>query len=152
MQRKYEISQSHITALSDSSDRQAIILDDMFDEQNLQQLLIEIQKITDSTDCTTPILTPAKIGILNSNLSLLRGDLTCWVTSDLCSSLSMTTMKALIQSMIKIFKCFQEELSLVPDYSVQFASYVSTTVITVSTAIISSLSVMLDISCIMMYT
>ena len=68
----------------------------------------------------------AKFGSSNALSTTFRGDRTCWVTVDLCKELKLDAMKALVQRLIKGTKNLVAELDLLPDYSMQFAVYVST--------------------------
>jgi hypothetical protein len=119
-----EISHDDVFALSDCSKFQLIVKDAVFDSEFLDQLLSSTKTIS----ATAGILTPSKIGTKGTTLvgsDALRGDLTCWITPDLCRDLSLPAMKTFVQSMMKMLKPFQQELGLVADYSVQFALYVS---------------------------
>jgi hypothetical protein len=119
-----EISQDDVFALSDCSKFQLIVKDTAFDSEYLDQLL----SATKTISTTAGILTPSKIGTKGTTLvgsDALRGDLTCWITPDLCRDLSLPAMKTFVQSMMKLMKPFHQELGLLADYSVQFALYVS---------------------------
>lgn len=119
-----EISHDDVLALSDSSKFQLIVMDAVFDSKYLTQLLSATRAIS----VKAGILTQSKIGTKGATLvgsEALRGDLTCWITPDLCRDLSLSAMKTFVQSMMKLLKPFHEELGLVADYSVQFALYVS---------------------------
>lgn len=119
-----EISHDDILALSDCSKFQLIVKDAAFDSEYLDQLLSATKAIT----AESGILTQSKMGMKGSALvgsDALRGDLTCWITPDLCRDLSIPVMKSFVQTMMKMLKPFHQELGLVADYSVQFALYVS---------------------------
>lgn len=119
-----QISHEDVFALSDCSKFQLIIKDAVFDNEYLSQLL----SATKTISAEEGILTQSKIGTKGTTLlgsEALRGDLTCWITPDLCRDLSLSAMKSFVQSMMKLLKPFQQELGLVADYSVQFALYVS---------------------------
>ena len=145
-----EITAEDVQALSDTSSIQLIVKDGVFDASSLEALLKDMDTIANGGRSgkgggggVGGILTPAKMGINTSNStngrdigemetksavlgSVLRGDLSCWVTPELCRDQSLPGMKSYVQAMIKVLKPFHQELGLVADYSVQCALYVST--------------------------
>lgn len=115
------ITPEDILALGDASDCKFIVKDDVFDEIFLVALLDDVKKIS----CKDNLLSTAKMGSKNSLVDshILRGDQICWVTPDLCKELGLSAMKLFVQTMIKLIKPFQQDLGLMPDYSLQYALY-----------------------------
>jgi hypothetical protein len=100
------------------------VKDGIFDTSSINSLLVDMNAISDGGS----VLSPAKMGTKGSTVvgsESLRGDLTCWITPELCKDLSLPAMKSFVQAMIKVLKPYQKELGLVADYSVQCALYVS---------------------------
>lgn len=102
----------------------AIVIDKYLDRDFLCEVLKDAQMIQQREPSRLQV---AKFGSSKSLSTTLRGDRTCWVTVDLCKELKLDGMKALVQRLIKGTKDVAAELDLLPDYSMQFAVYVSTT-------------------------
>ncbi len=99
----------------------------MVDKYLDQTFLSSVVKDAQAIQLAEPSrLQAAKFGSGNALSTALRGDRTCWVTVDLCKELKLDAMKALVQRLIKGTKDLVAELDLLPDYSMQFAVYVST--------------------------
>jgi SM-20-related protein len=115
------ITPEDLLTLGDTSDSKIIVKDDIFDESTLIALLNDVQKINAKDN----LLSTAKMGSKNSLVDshILRGDEICWVTPDLCKELGLSAMKLFVQTMIKMMKPFQQDLGLMPDYSLQYALY-----------------------------
>ena len=119
-----DISDDDVLALSDESLYQVVVKDLAFDEYSLKALNNDADVIARKKD----LLTASKIGSKDQELlqsDSLRGDLTCWITPDLCKALSLNAMTCYVTHMMKKLKPFQKKLGLAEDYSVQFALYVS---------------------------
>jgi SM-20-related protein len=115
------ITPEDILALGDTSNSKIVVKDDVFDETSLVALLDDVKKISSKDN----LLSTAKMGSKNSLVDshILRGDEICWVTPDLCKELGLSAMKLFVQTMIKMIKPFQQDLGLMPDYSLQYALY-----------------------------
>lgn len=119
-----DISDDNVLALSDESLYQVVVKDLVFDEATLKALKNDTDIIVRKKD----LLTASKMGSKDQDLlqsNSLRGDLTCWITPDLCKDLSLSAMTCYVKLMMKTLKPFQKKLGLAADYSVQFALYVS---------------------------
>ena len=118
------ISSAEVLSLSDESNLQLIVKDAIFEDHFVDALLRDAEIISLSED----ILKQSRMGSKKNSLvglDALRGDLTCWITPDLCKDLSLPAMKSFVQIMIKLLKPYQSSLGLLPDYSIQYALYVS---------------------------
>ena len=100
----------------------AVAVDGHFDPTFLSSLLDDARTLV-ATEPTR--LHAAKFGNDKHVSTALRGDRTCWVTVDLCTELRLNAMKTLVQKLIKGTKNLVADLELIPDYSLQFAIYVS---------------------------
>ena len=100
----------------------AVAVDGHFDPTFLSSLLDDARTLV-ATEPTR--LQAAKFGNDKHVSTALRGDRTCWVTVDLCTELRLNAMKTLVQKLIKGTKNLVADLELIPDYSLQFAIYVS---------------------------
>ena len=119
-----DFSDDDVHALSDESPFQVVVKDLVFNELSLEALYADAKII----DSKKGLLTASKMGNKDQNLlqsETLRGDLTCWITPDLCKDLSLSAMMCYVKLMIKTLKPFQKDLGLAADYSVQYAVYVS---------------------------
>lgn len=79
--------------------------------------------ISKSNVLITPAMSKGDTKWSNPNV---RGDLTCWVTPNLCKDLKLEYFSAFIRRLISECKFFRAhgDLGLTSDYSVQFALYV----------------------------
>ena len=119
-----DFSHDDVLALSDESPFQVVVKDLLFDERSLEALNADASIIASGKG----LLTASKMGNKDQKLlqsETLRGDLTCWITPDLCKDLSLSAMMCYVKLMIKALKPFQKDLGLAADYSVQYAVYVS---------------------------
>ena len=119
-----EILPEDIFSLSDESNLQLIVKDALFEEHFVDALVRDTEIISS----VGSILKQSKMGSSADalvGLGALRGDLTCWITPDICRDLSLTAMKSFVQTMIKLLKPYKTALDLSSDYSVQYALYVS---------------------------
>jgi hypothetical protein len=119
-----DISDDDVLALSDESLHQVVVKDLVIDESTLKALNYDADIVARKKD----LLTASKMGSKDQELlqsNSLRGDLTCWITPDLCKDLSLSAMTCYVKLMMKTLKPFQKKLGLAADYSVQFALYVS---------------------------
>lgn len=120
-----DILPEDVFSLSDDSNLQLIVKDAIFEEHFVDALLRDTEIISS----VGSVLKQSRMGSSANalvGLGALRGDLTCWITPDICKDHSLNAMKTFVQTMIKLLKPFQSTLDLLPDYSVQYALYVST--------------------------
>ena len=118
-----DFTEKEVKSLSDTSEIPLIVKDGVFHASSMQALLADIRTIIESNRLSAARMGSKGNVIIGSDI--LRGDLTCWVTPDLCKDLQLPAMKSYVQAMIKLLKPFHQELGLAADYSVQCALYVS---------------------------
>ena len=119
-----DISEEEVFSLTDGSPFQVVLKDSVLIESSLKALVADANVIASKDG----LLTASKMGSKDEELlqsNSLRGDLTCWITPDLCKDLSLSAMASYVKLMIKTLKPFQKVLGLAADFSVQYALYVS---------------------------
>ena len=119
-----EITDDDVLAVSDESLFQVVVKDFVFDECSLAALNADANIIASQKN----LLNASRMGSKDQKLvqsDSLRGDLTCWITPDLCKDLSLSAMACYVKLMMKTLKPFHKALGLAADYSVQYALYVS---------------------------